>query len=358
MPQILVSPPRVPPEQLPSNFQSVPDAVVSNADVNMCPNPSMELDARAQQQELDACAQQLVAGGATGDFVGEITRCFAKREAARIIQEKLIMANLNRRRMAKCATPDTVVSNADVNMCPNPEAVPDTVVSNADVNMCPASILGKRPTEDTVVSNADDARAQQQELDTCAQQLVAGGTTGDFVGEITRCFAKKEAARLEREQLLLANLNRRRMAQSAIPDTVVSNADVNMCPTPVVPYSNALVLPDTVVSNADVDMFPEGGVFIPQRLVRGPQNKGRIRKNCLTPTRWIERTRKKMSLPQYCYGPVINPTYVYPPIPSDVTGGPMPDNVVSNADVNMGLPYEDIDLPPVDDELIMDGVLI
>jgi len=243
MPQILVSPPRVPPEQLPSNFQSVPDAVVSNADVNMCPNPSMELDARAQQQELDACAQQLVAGGATGDFVGEITRC----------------------------------------------------------------------------------------------------------------FAKKEAARLEREQLLLANLNRRRMAQSAIPDTVVSNADVNMCPTPVVPYSNALVLPDTVVSNADVDMFPEGGVFIPQRLVRGPQNKGRIRKNCLTPTRWIERTRKKMSLPQYCYGPVINPTYVYPP----VTGGPMPDTVVSNADVNMGLPYEDIDLPPVDDdELIMDGVLI
>jgi len=355
MPQILVSPPRVPPEQLPSNFQSVPDAVVSNADVNMCPNPSMELDARAQQQELDACAQQLVAGGATGDFVGEITRCFAKREAARIIQEKLIMANLNRRRMAKCATPDTVVSNADVNMCPNPEAVPDTVVSNADVNMCPASILGKRPTEDTVVSNADDARAQQQELDTCAQQLVAGGTTGDFVADIARCFAKKEAARLEREQLLLANLNRRRMAQSAIPDTVVSNADVNMCPTPVVPYSNALVLPDTVVSNADVDMFPEGGVFIPQRLVRGPQNKGRIRKNCLTPTRWIERTRKKMSLPQYCYGPVINPTYVYPP----VTGGPMPDTVVSNADVNMGLPYEDIDLPPVDDdELIMDGVLI
>lgn len=205
----------------------------------------------------------------------------------------------------------------------NFQLIPDTVVSNADVNMCPPSLLGKRP-----IGEEPDAHAQQQELDACAQQLMAGGSTGDFVADITRCFASREAARIEREQLLRANLNRRMCVTSnpPVPDTVVSNALVPMaCPQ------------DPVLSQ------------IIKRQTRRQTLRTQNPRESLCP---VPSTAPKFTslcgLPVDGYTSGIPCLRGYSPALPVVSTGAVPDTVISNPNVNTGQSVEDIDLPPAD----------
>lgn len=236
MPQLLVSPPRIPPEQFPLNYQfqpdnnvpsqcdTTPDTVVSNADVNMCPPSNTELDARAQQQELDACAQQLVAGGATGDFVGEIARCFAKREAARIERERLLMANLNRRRMAQdVVMPDTVISNPNALVPRQCDPTPDTVVSNPNALVpmrCPPPTPGIKNWLTQRQQRRCNYLSGRQRLpyDTrCAPRLQYGLPVDGWASGLPALVG----------------------STPILPDTVISNSEVN----------TGGAVPDTVISN-------------------------------------------------------------------------------------------------------------
>lgn len=218
-------------------------------------------------------------------------------------------------------TPQLLVSDPRI---PPPNQLPE--------NFQFPTALGKRGADDECIEQ--DKRLgppDMQDLDACAQQLVAGGTAGNFVADIARCFANREAVRIEHERLLLANLNRRKMAQCATPDTVVSNALVPM-PKPDTPRDPVL---DQILRRQ-----------LGRQIERTCINRGIRVPPC--PTSAPQLTSLHCGLPVDGYKSGLPCIRGYPTA-FPAFSMPVPDTVVSNPDVNTGVPNEEIDLPPMDD---------
>ena len=358
MPQLLVSPPRIPPEQLPANFQfqpdnnvanqcdPTPDTVVSNALVPMDMSSSDSRKRAIDEADLDQCATDLINGGSVGNFAQDIQRCMRKRAEADALQAQMLMNNLERRRQMQQAIPDTVVSNPNALVPSQCDPTPDTVVSNALVPM------------DMSSSDSRKRAIDEADLDQCATDLINGGSVGNFAQDIQRCMRKRAEADALQAQMLMNNLERRRQMQQAIPDTVVSN------PNALVP-SQCDPTPDTVVSNALVPMRR------PPPLPPGVKNwlnqRQQRRCNYLSGRRRIPydtscAPRLENGLPEpgpYSSGWASG-------LPALVGSTPilstpiLPDTVISNSEVNIGgtvpdtvisYPIEEIDEQPAENYL-------